>query len=122
MWRKRRRSSSIPGVRRWCGSGPTRDGTTWRAGMIVGVPKEIKTNENRVALVPAGAEAIAADGHTVLVEQGAGLVSGFTDEAYRAVGATVAATADEVWAKAEMICKVKEPIESEWPKMRAGQV
>jgi alanine dehydrogenase len=90
--------------------------------MIVGVPKEIKTNENRVALVPAGAEALAADGHTVLVEQGAGLGSGFTDEAYRAVGATLAASADEVWAKAEMICKVKEPIEVEWPKMRPGQV
>ncbi|HXH63630.1 MAG TPA: alanine dehydrogenase [Gemmatimonadales bacterium] len=90
--------------------------------MIVGVPKEIKTNENRVALVPAGAEALAADGHTVLVEQGAGLGSGFADEAYRAVGATIAASVDEVWAKAEMICKVKEPIEVEWPKMRAGQV
>src|SRR5690242_14025809 len=90
--------------------------------MIVGVPKEIKTNENRVALVPAGAEALAADGHTVLVEAGAGLGSGFADDAYRAAGATLAATADEVWAKAEMICKVKEPIEVEWPRMRAGQV
>jgi alanine dehydrogenase len=90
--------------------------------MIVGVPKEIKTNENRVALVPAGAESLASDGHTLLVEQGAGLGSGFSDDAYRAVGAQVVASAAEVWAKAELILKVKEPIESEWPRMRKGQV
>src|SRR5258705_240803 len=90
--------------------------------MIVGVPKEIKTNENRVALVPAGAESLAGDGHTLLVEQGAGLGSGFSDDAYRAVGAQVVKGADEVWAKAELILKVKEPIESEWPRMRKGQV
>jgi alanine dehydrogenase len=90
--------------------------------MIVGVPKEIKTNENRVALVPAGAESLAGDGHTLLVEQGAGLGSGFADDAYRAVGAQVVKTADEVWAKAELILKVKEPIEPEWPRMRKGQV
>ena len=54
--------------------------------MLIGVPKEIKTNENRIALVPAGAEALAAAGHSVLIEQGAGLGSGFPDEAYRAVG------------------------------------
>jgi len=90
--------------------------------MIVGVPKEIKTNENRVALVPAGAESLASDGHTLLVEQGAGLGSGFSDDAYRAVGAQVVPTADEVWAKAELILKVKEPIELEWPRMRKGQV
>jgi len=90
--------------------------------MIVGVPKEIKTNENRVALVPAGAESLAGDGHTLLVEQGAGLGSGFSDDAYRAVGAQVVKTADEVWAKAELILKVKEPIEPEWPRIRKGQV
>ncbi len=90
--------------------------------MIVGVPKEIKTNENRVALVPAGAEALVADGHTVLVEQGAGLGSGFADEAYKSVGAQIVAKVDEVWAKAEMIMKVKEPIAVEWPRMRKGQV
>ena len=89
--------------------------------MIVGVPKEIKTAENRVALVPAGAESLAGDGHTVLVEQGAGLGSGFTDEAYRAVGAEIAPSADAVWTKAEMILKVKEPIEAEWPKMRSEE-
>lgn len=90
--------------------------------MIVGVPKEIKTAENRVALVPAGAEALVGDGHTVLVEQGAGLGSGFADDAYRAVGATIAGSVDEVWAKAEMILKVKEPIEPEWKRIRNGQV
>ncbi|HMA42321.1 MAG TPA: alanine dehydrogenase [Gemmatimonadales bacterium] len=90
--------------------------------MIVGVPREIKTAENRVALVPAGAEALVGDGHTVLVEQGAGLGSGFADDAYRAVGATIAGSVDEVWAKAEMILKVKEPIEPEWKRIRTGQV
>jgi len=90
--------------------------------MIVGVPKEIKTNETRVALVPAGAESLVSDGHTVLVEQGAGLGSGFPDTAYTAAGATILPKVEEVWAKAEMIMKVKEPIESEWPRMRKGQV
>ncbi|HTH63605.1 MAG TPA: alanine dehydrogenase [Gemmatimonadales bacterium] len=90
--------------------------------MIVGVPKEIKTAENRVALVPAGAESLVGDGHTVLVEQGAGLGSGFPDEAYRGVGAGIAGSADEVWAKAELILKVKEPIESEWKRIRKSQV
>ena len=90
--------------------------------MIIGVPKEIKTNENRIALVPAGCEALTGAGHTVYVEQDAGGGSGFPDEAYTAAGGTILPTADEVWAKADMIMKVKEPIASEWPRMRAGQV
>jgi alanine dehydrogenase len=90
--------------------------------MIVGVPKEIKTAENRVALVPAGAESLVSDGHAVLIEQGAGVGSGFGDEAYRAAGATLVPRAAEIWAKAEMIMKVKEPIESEWPCMRRSQL
>ncbi|MBK8006252.1 MAG: alanine dehydrogenase [Gemmatimonadetes bacterium] len=90
--------------------------------MIIGVPKEIKTNENRIALVPAGAEAFTTRGHTVYIEQGAGLGSGFPDEAYVAAGAKILPTADEVWAKADMIMKVKEPIAVEWPRMRKGQV
>ena len=90
--------------------------------MIVGVPKEIKTAENRVALVPAGAEALSSDGHTVLIERSAGIGSGFPDEAYTNAGATIAASADDVWSKAEMILKVKEPIEPEWPKIKKGQV
>ena len=90
--------------------------------MIIGVPKEIKTNENRVALVPAGAETLVAAGHSVCIEAGAGLGSGFQDQDYKAAGATILPTAGEVWAKAEMIMKVKEPIAAEWPRMRAGQI
>ncbi|HWO88877.1 MAG TPA: alanine dehydrogenase [Gemmatimonadales bacterium] len=90
--------------------------------MIIGVPKEIKTNENRVALVPAGAETLTAHNHTVLVEKGAGLGSGFPDEAYSRAGAKIVDSADEVWAQAEMIVKVKEPIAPEWPRMRKDQV
>jgi len=90
--------------------------------MIIGVPKEIKTNENRVALVPAGAEAFVTRGHEVYLEQGAGLGSGFPDQAYVAAGARILPAAEAVWAKAEMIMKVKEPIAVEWPRMRAGQV
>ncbi|HUF52119.1 MAG TPA: alanine dehydrogenase [Longimicrobiales bacterium] len=90
--------------------------------MIIGVPKEIKTNENRVALVPGGAEALAQAGHTVYVEKSAGEGSGFPDSAYEAAGATILAAADEVWQQADMIMKVKEPIAVEWPRMRNGQV
>src|SRR5438132_2878034 len=90
--------------------------------MIVGVPKEIKTAEHRVALVPAGVESLVGDGHRVLVEQGAGIGSGFADEAYRVAGGTLVPKAADVWAKAEMVVKVKEPIEPEWPCMRTGQV
>src|ERR671910_2117173 len=90
--------------------------------MLIGVPKEIKTNENRIALVPAGAEALGSAGHTVVIEQGAGLGSGFPDEAYTAVGAKILPSADDVWQQAEMIMKVKEPIAVEWPRMRRSQV
>ena len=90
--------------------------------MRIGVPKEIKTNENRIALVPAGAEALMAAGHRVTIERGAGEGSGFEDVAYSSVGAEIAPDAASVWADAEMIMKVKEPIEREWPHMRRGQV
>ncbi len=90
--------------------------------MIIGVPKEIKANENRVALVPAGAEALVAAGHTVLIELGAGVGSGFPDGAYQQVGATIVPRVDDVWARAEMILKVKEPIAAEWKRIRRGQV
>jgi alanine dehydrogenase len=90
--------------------------------MKIGIPKEIKTNENRVSLVPAGAEALVGAGHTVYVEKGAGEGSSFTDEQYTAVGAKILPTADAVWKEAEMIIKVKEPIAVEWPRMRKGQV
>ena len=90
--------------------------------MKIGVPKEIKTNENRIALVPAGAESLVGAGHTVLVETGAGLGSGFADEAYTSVGAKIAPDAAAVWKDSEMIMKVKEPIAKEWPHMRRGQL
>ena len=90
--------------------------------MIVGVPKEIKTNENRVALVPGGAEALVRAGHTVLVERGGGAGSGFEDSAYEAFGAQIVPTAEEVWMRSDMIMKVKEPIAREWPLMRENQV
>jgi alanine dehydrogenase len=89
--------------------------------MKIGVPKEIKTNENRVALVPAGAAALVAAGHSVWVESGAGLGSGFSDEQYLNAGAHIAPDADSTWAEAELIVKVKEPIKAEWPRIRAGQ-
>ncbi len=90
--------------------------------MIIGVPKEIKSNENRVALVPAGAESLVQAGHSVIVEKSAGDGSGFTDDAYVTAGATMIDGPDEVWQRAEMIMKVKEPIEPEWPRMREGQL
>jgi alanine dehydrogenase len=89
--------------------------------MKIGVPKEIKSNENRVALVPAGVEALVAAGHSIWVESGAGLGSGFSDEQYTAVGAHIAPDADSTWATADLIVKVKEPIRSEWSRIRSGQ-
>jgi len=86
--------------------------------MRIGVPKEIKTNENRVALVPAGAEALVSAGHEVFVETGAGIGSGFEDEAYTAVGAQIAPDAATAWGRAELLLKVKEPIRSEWGHLR----
>ncbi|MEX0893451.1 MAG: alanine dehydrogenase [Gemmatimonadota bacterium] len=90
--------------------------------MIIGVPKEIKNNENRVALVPGGAEALVRAGHTVLIERSAGEGSGFEDEDYMHGGAEIVAAVDDVWARADMIMKVKEPIKPEWPRMRRDQV
>jgi alanine dehydrogenase len=89
--------------------------------MRIGVPKEIKTNENRIALVPAGAEALVAAGHTVMVEQGGGLGSGFSDEQYVAAGATMH-DVETVWAESDMIMKVKEPIPVEYPRIRKDQL
>jgi alanine dehydrogenase len=90
--------------------------------MKIGVPKEIKTNENRIALVPAGAESLVASGHTVMIEKGAGEGSGFPDSLYTSVGAKIGPDADTVWREADMIMKVKEPIKPEWPRMKKGQV
>lgn len=90
--------------------------------MIIGVPKEIKTHENRVSLQPGGVLQLKRNGHEVLVEKGAGLGSGFTDEMYIERGATIIAEVDEIWARSAMIMKVKEPIAAEYPKMREGQI
>ena len=90
--------------------------------MIIGVPKEVKTREYRVGLVPAGVHALARAGHRVFVEAGAGLGAGIPDAEYTAVGAEIAASAADVWATAEMIVKVKEPIAAEYGRMRPGQI
>ena len=89
--------------------------------MIVGVPKEIKPNENRVALVPAGAETLVSEGHEVVLETGAGLGSGFSDAAYRSAGVRIGESPEAVWSEAEMILKVKEPIPEEFGRIRNGQ-
>lgn len=90
--------------------------------MIVGVPKEIKNNENRVAITPAGVERFCKAGHTVLLEKSAGTGSGFTDREYLDRGAQIADTAAEVWGKAEMILKVKEPLPEEFVYFRKGLI
>ncbi len=90
--------------------------------MIVGVPKEIKDNENRVSTTPAGVSEYVSRGHTVLVEHNAGDGSGFADAEYVAAGATIIDTHADVFAQADMIVKVKEPIESEYELLREGQL
>jgi len=90
--------------------------------MIVGVPAEIKTDENRVAMVPGGVAQLVARGHTVLVEAGGGEGSGFTDEAYAEKGAELVAEPAEIFTRADMIVKVKEPQPEEYGLIRAGQI
>ena len=90
--------------------------------MIIGVPKEIKNNENRVALTPAGAHSLVENGHKVYIEVGAGLGSGFADEDYIEAGAKLLPSADEVFDIADMIMKVKEPIPVEYDRLKEGQV
>ena len=90
--------------------------------MIIGIPKEIKNNENRVALTPAGAKELVKRGHTVYVQHTAGINSGFADDAYVAAGARILPAIEDVYGIAEMIVKVKEPIASEYPLVRKGQL
>ena len=90
--------------------------------MIVGVPKEIKSDENRVALLPVGVEALVQNGHQVLVEHNAGLASGATNEAYIKAGATLVTFSKEVYGQADLIVKVKEPIKQEYPMLQEGQI
>jgi alanine dehydrogenase len=89
--------------------------------MIVGVPSEIKADEYRVAMLPVGAEELTRAGHRVLIQAGAGQGSGIVDAQYEEVGATLVAEAADIWAQADMIVKVKEPLPAEWPRMRPGQ-
>src|SRR5262245_41647112 len=89
--------------------------------MIVGVPKEIKSDEYRVAMVPAGVEELTRAGHKVLIQAGAGAGSGITDETYAANGAEIVGSEAEGWKRGDLIVKVKEPLPDEWPQMRSGQ-
>ena len=90
--------------------------------MIIGVPKEIKNNENRVAMTPSGVRELVRHGHTVYVQHTAGEGSGFSDDEYIAAGATILPTIEETYAIAEMIVKVKEPIAPEYPLVKKGQL
>ncbi|MFC4767594.1 alanine dehydrogenase [Effusibacillus consociatus] len=90
--------------------------------MRIGIPKEIKNNENRVAITPAGVEALKNSGHEVYIEASAGIGSGFADEEYKQKGAVILDSAAEVWSKAEMVMKVKEPLPQEYGYFREGLI
>ena len=90
--------------------------------MIIGVPKEIKEQERRIALVPSAAEQLTKRGHTVLVEKNGGIGSGYPDEEYKKAGAEIVDLAKDVFARADMIVKVKEPLPGEFPLLRKGQI
>ncbi|MGM0903487.1 MAG: alanine dehydrogenase [Bacillota bacterium] len=90
--------------------------------MLIGIPKEIKNNENRVALTPAGVATFLKSGHQVVIEQDAGLGSGFADEDYIEAGAQIVQKAADVWSKADMVMKVKEPIQSEYHHFRSNTI
>src|SRR5438128_5182480 len=90
--------------------------------MIVGVTKEIKTDEDRVAMIPVGVEELTRLGHRVLIQAGAGQGSGISDDQYASLGAEIVAEAADIWRRADIVVKVKEPLPEEWPLMRAGQI
>jgi len=90
--------------------------------MIIGTVREIKDDEYRVGITPGGTEVLCDAGHSVLIEAGAGSGSGYGDEQYTSHGAKILPFAEQIWGEADMIVKVKEPLESEWPRMRPGQV
>src|SRR5579872_3170346 len=90
--------------------------------MLVGVPREIKPNEHRVAMVPAGVDALRRAGHEVLISPDAGIGSGITDQEYKDAGAKIAADNAEVFSRAQMIVKVKEPIKEEYNQVRRDQI
>lgn len=90
--------------------------------LTIGVPKEVKVDEYRVAMIPVGVEELRRAGHRVLIQSGAGHGSGISDEQYQEQGAELVASAAEVWARSDLIVKVKEPMQQEWPMLRAGQI
>ena len=90
--------------------------------MTIGIPKEIKEQEQRVGLLPSSAQALVARGHTVLVQKNAGVGSGYSDEEYIKAGAQIIESAQEIFQRADMIVKVKEPLPAEWPLLRRGQI
>ncbi|MBI3822918.1 MAG: alanine dehydrogenase, partial [Planctomycetes bacterium] len=90
--------------------------------MTIGVPKEIKTDEYRVAMIPVGVDELTRAGHKVLIQAGAGQGSGIADEQYAEHGAEIIANEAEIWGRADLIVKVKEPMPAEWPMMRPGQI
>jgi alanine dehydrogenase len=90
--------------------------------MKIGLPKEIKDNEYRVGLTPAGVHALVSAGHTVFVQKSAGEGSGFTDDQYVKAGGKLVETADDAWGEGDMVVKVKEPVAPEYPRMRENQV
>ncbi len=90
--------------------------------MIVGVPREIKADEYRVAMIPVGVEELTRAGHSVLVQLGAGQGSGISDERYAQSGAEIVPDAAAIWSRSDMIVKVKEPLADEWASMRSNQV
>ena len=90
--------------------------------MLIGVPKEIKDRENRIGVVPGGVAQLVAAGHKVMVQKGAGLGAGIPDEKYLAAGAEIVLTKEDIWGRADMVMKVKEPIKEEYPLMRDGLI
>ena len=90
--------------------------------MKIGIPKEIKPQENRIACTPGAARMMINNNHTVYIEKNGGVGSGYPDEDYIKVGAQILPTADDVWAESDMIIKVKEPLPAEYPRMKPGQI
>src|SRR5947199_9428894 len=95
---------------------------TASAKYVVGVPRELKTDEYRVALIPVGVEELTRAGHQVLIQGGAGQGSGISDEQYAMHGAEIVAEPDDIWRRADLIVKVKEPLPQEWPLLQPGQI
>ncbi len=91
------------------------------AKITIGVPKEIKTDEYRVAMIPVGVDELTRAGHKVLIQSGAGLGSGISDEQYAEHGAELVPRAEDIWQRADLVVKVKEPLPAEWPLLRSGQ-